>query len=57
MYPVESSCRTKSTKKRCAMEKTKLEIVKTPEEVEEKDSLTELLRIGAKALISQGSRS
>jgi hypothetical protein len=33
-YPVESSCRTKSTKKRYSMEKTKLEIVKTPEEVE-----------------------
>lgn len=35
------------------MEKNKLELVKTPEEVGEKDSLTELLRIGAKALISQ----
>jgi len=35
------------------MEKNKLELVKTPEEVGEKDSLTELLRIGAKTLISQ----
>jgi hypothetical protein len=29
------------------MEKNKLELVKTPEEKEEKDSLTELLRIGS----------
>jgi len=35
------------------MEKNKLELVKTPEEKGEKDSLTELLRIGAKKLISQ----
>ena len=35
------------------MEKNKLELVKTPGEVGEKDSLTELLHIGAKALISQ----
>ncbi len=35
------------------MEKNKLELVKTPEEIGEKDSLTELLRVGAKALISQ----
>ena len=35
------------------MEKNKLKLVKTPEELEEKDSLTELLRIGAKKLISQ----
>ena len=35
------------------MEKNKLELVKTPEEKGEKDSLTELLRMGAKALISQ----
>ena len=35
------------------MGKNKLELVKTPEELGEKDSLTELLRIGAKALISQ----
>jgi putative transposase len=35
------------------MEKNKLELVKTPEEVGEKDSLTELLRIGAKSLIAQ----
>ena len=35
------------------MDKNKLKLVKTPEEVGEKDSLTELLRIEAKALISQ----
>ena len=35
------------------MEKDKLELVKTPEEKGEKDSLTELLRMGAKKLISQ----
>ena len=35
------------------MEKNKLELVKAPEEKGEKDSLTELLRIGAKKLISQ----
>lgn len=35
------------------MEKNKLEVVKTPAEIGEKDSLTELLRVGAKALISQ----
>ncbi len=35
------------------MEKSKLELVKTPVEIEETDSLTELLRIGAKALISK----
>ena len=29
------------------MDKNKLKLVKTPEEVGEKDSLTELLRIGA----------
>ena len=35
------------------MEKDKLELVKTVEEKGEKDSLTELLRMGAKKLISQ----
>jgi hypothetical protein len=35
------------------MEKNKIELVETPEEIGEKDSLTELLRVGAKALISQ----
>ena len=35
------------------MKKDKLELVKTPEEKGEKDSLTELLRMGAKKLISQ----
>jgi putative transposase len=35
------------------MKKNKLELVKTPEEKVGKDSLTELLRIGAKKLISQ----
>jgi len=35
------------------MEKDKLELVKTPAEIGEKDSLTELLRAGARALISQ----
>ena len=35
------------------MEKNKLELVKTPAEIGEKDSLTELLRAGARSLISQ----
>ena len=35
------------------MDKNKIELVETPEEIREKDSLTELLRIGAKKLISQ----